>query len=180
LGGKKVTVLGTTPLGRLGYDLIVRAEDAVAVWDFLVHTGATPIGEATVEWLRVSAGWPQYGAEATEAYNPLEAGLRGAVSFTNVCYIGQEVVALLDAYKKVQRALVRLTLTSKVEPGAPLLVHGQRVGEITSVAQAPDGTWVALGYVRGGNTVEKAALDAGNGVVARVAGVALPYGMEKD
>jgi len=40
--------------------------------------------------------------------NPLELNLWDQVSFTKGCYIGQEVVARLDTYKKVQRTLCRI------------------------------------------------------------------------
>ena len=58
--------------------------------------------------VRVSFGIPEYGPELGEPFNPLEAGLIGSVDFTKGCYIGQEVVARLDSYKKVQKYLVSL------------------------------------------------------------------------
>ena len=57
--------------------------------------------------LRIDAGEPAYGSELTEEFNPLEAGLLPYISFNKGCYIGQEVVARLNTYDKVQRKLVK-------------------------------------------------------------------------
>jgi len=62
------------------------------------------------EEYRVSHGIPGFPSELSASYNPLEAGLLQLVSFTKGCYIGQEVVARLDTYKKVQRRLVQLKM----------------------------------------------------------------------
>ena len=56
---------------------------------------------------RIDAGEPVYGSELTEEFNPLEAGLLPYISFNKGCYIGQEVVARLNTYDKVQRKLVK-------------------------------------------------------------------------
>jgi hypothetical protein len=56
---------------------------------------------------RIEAGEPAYGSELTEEFNPLEAGLLPYISFNKGCYIGQEVVARLNTYDKVQRKLVK-------------------------------------------------------------------------
>ena len=54
------------------------------------------------------AGQPAYGSEMSDTYNPLEAGLIGAIDFHKGCYIGQEVIARLDTYHKVQKYMVTL------------------------------------------------------------------------
>lgn len=59
------------------------------------------MGEADWERLRIVQGRPAPGAELTEAYNPLEAGLCHAVSLNKGCYIGQETIA------KVQECCVQ-------------------------------------------------------------------------
>ena len=90
-----------------------------------------------------------YGKELGESRNPLEAGLIGAIDFTKGCYIGQEVIARLDTYQKVQRALVSLRVGGSWEEGDGLMKDGRRVGEVTSLARvSEDGDAVGLGYVR--------------------------------
>jgi len=51
------------------------------------------MGESDWERLRVTQGRPAPGAELTQDYNPLEAGLSHAVSINKGCYIGQETIA---------------------------------------------------------------------------------------
>jgi folate-binding protein YgfZ len=162
------------PLGALpSYDLVLAAEAAPAVWQGLQEAGLTPMGLAAYEALRVVQGVPAHGPsplglagmppaqgtasteghghELGDDYNPLEAGLMGAISFTKGCYIGQEVIARLDTYQRVQKRLVMLRFPPQAQatPGAALKRDGQTVGSVTSVARAPDsGEVVGLGYVR--------------------------------
>jgi folate-binding protein YgfZ len=107
--------------------------------------------EALEAW-RILRGLPAPGHELTGEHNPLEAGLRDAVSFSKGCYVGQEVVARLNTYGKVSRALVRLRL----EPGAPVPAPGAAIrnergtiGAVTSAILPPGRPApVALGYVK--------------------------------
>ena len=118
----------TSPMGVPGYDLMVDAADAASLWDALARAGAAhgvqPIGSEAMEALRVENGLPRWGPELGDAYNPLEAGLTDSISWTKGCYIGQEVVARLWTYHKVQRFLVSLTFhghgDARPTPGAAL------------------------------------------------------------
>jgi folate-binding protein YgfZ len=100
---------------------------------------------------RVLTGRPLAGHELTEDYNPLEAGLRDAVSFTKGCYTGQEVVARLNTYDKVAREIVRLEIPGgEVPPAGARLRSGEReVGTLTSAVKDPRGSTIAaLAYVK--------------------------------
>lgn len=94
------------------------------------------------ERIRVESGYPAFGSELTEDFNPLEAGLIEHISFNKGCYIGQEVVARLNTYEKVQKKLVKLVWNGTIK-GKDLSMEGQKAGVITS---ALDG--VGLGFVR--------------------------------
>lgn len=118
--------------------------------------------------LRVFAGVPSYPEELNEGHNPLEAGLRTDISFTKGCYIGQEVVARLDSYDKVQRELIGLTVRSgddEVEEGAAITIGEETVGVVTSPGGAigPEGDVNVMGYV------EKGVLDRGGFLTVRTA-----------
>ena len=78
----------------------------------LQAAGAVAISSATAETLRIASGQPAYGSEMSDTYNPLEAGLIGAIDFHKGCYIGQEVIARLDTYHKVQKYMVTLRFES--------------------------------------------------------------------
>jgi folate-binding protein YgfZ len=134
--------------------------DAIASFD---ERDIKPVSQATAENLRISNSVPSATGELTEDFNPLEAGLRSHISFNKICYIGQEVVARLDAYEKVQRHLVTFEWDS--EQGVPiagtaLTVDGKNAGQLTSVGTREDAKGIALGYVR------KAHVVSGTSVVA--------------
>jgi len=114
--------------------------------------GGAAIGAQDLEAWRILNGLPGAGHELTEAHNPLEAGLRDAVSFTKGCYVGQEVVARLNTYGKVARTVVRLELSDggpAPAEGSAVLHGGKPIGTVTS-AILPQGraAAVALAYVK--------------------------------
>jgi len=174
------------PLGVLPRYWLMAAPDAAAgLWHHLTDNGATPVGATAMDAVRVNFGVPEYGPELGEPYNPLEAGLIGSVDFTKGCYIGQEVIARLDSYKKVQKYLVSLRFDTQasVSPGDELLQDGKPVGTITSVApETTDGALKGLGYVKAAIASPGARLDVagqGEGSVEILA-LAQPYGPAKD
>ena len=145
-----VTVLRTDYLKLPGYELVAPVHDRAALWAVL-ETVATPIGTEAEDAVRIEQGIPVYGLELSEDYNPLEAGLIDHISFSKGCYIGQEVVARLNTYQKVQKYLVGLSWDTDipVAPGARLTLDGKQVGLVTSTAVSPeDGAGIGLGYVR--------------------------------
>jgi folate-binding protein YgfZ len=72
----------------------------------LALSGAPAVSDATAEVLRVEAGRPLLGKDATEANLAEEIGLEDAISSTKGCYVGQEIVARLRTYGRVNRRLV--------------------------------------------------------------------------
>jgi len=155
--GSEVVVLRDVRLSGVGSFLLLVPRDAfAAVSGRLEDAGAVEIGSDTYHTLRVEAGVPAFGAELGERYNPLEAGLVQYISFTKGCYIGQEVIARLDTYDKVQRHLVGLTLDRLPEtPGEPdaFEVYGageeKSIGTVTSLAWSPGlDRPIALAYLR--------------------------------
>ena len=89
------------------------------------------------ETYRILGGMPAAEHELTQMYNPYETGLAHAVSLRKGCYIGQEVVARLDTYNKVQRTLVGIVLEKEANPsGGQLLlfVDDAEVGRVTSIS----------------------------------------------
>lgn len=150
-GGVPLTLARRDAPWLSSWELVVPADEAARVWHALAGTGAVPMGEEAWQALRVERGVPLHGRELTERYNPLEAGLAACVSFSKGCYIGQEVIARLDTYKKLQRRLARLRFPpgAIVAEGDALELDGERFGAVTSVATRPtDGAVLALGYVR--------------------------------
>ncbi|MDA1188329.1 MAG: hypothetical protein O2854_01420 [Chloroflexi bacterium] len=145
-----VKVVRSDFLHMPGYDIVAPIAQRASLYKQLQTTGATPVNADTVEAVRIERGVPIYGHELGEDYNPLEAGLKHFISFSKGCYVGQEVVARLDTYKKVQRRLVSLKWNADaiVATGSELILDGDAVGTLTSSARLPSGEGVGLGYVK--------------------------------
>jgi len=143
------------------YLLADDASDAARISADLETAGAVSISAATAEALRIAQARPAHGSEMSDTYNPLEAGLIGAIDFHKGCYIGQEVIARLDTYHKVQKYLVTLRFESdggnvseaaSTLPGARLTDDaGDAMGLVTSATVVPTAEGadlIGLGYVR--------------------------------
>lgn len=121
-----------------------------------------PIGWAAFNATRIEAGRPLFGidfelappsmpgkkAESTDDAEPRPVGvlpaetslLARAVSFTKGCYLGQEVVARMNARSQVARQLVGLRVDDDALPiaGAHVLDDNQAViGVVTSSTMSP-------------------------------------------
>ena len=112
-----------------------------------------PVHEADFDAWRIARGLPRVGFELTADANPLECGAAAAVSFTKGCYIGQEVIARLDTYHKVQRGLRMLVSQTPMQnaPAVPcdLKVDGTHAGVLTSVTrEQSSGRVFGLGLLR--------------------------------
>lgn len=130
-------------------DFVVARESATVIKSILEDAGAVAAGERAFHAARIASGVPHPGAELSEDVNPLEAGLEHLVSFTKGCYVGQEVIARLDAYDKLQRRLMKFSAPANVAQGLALTSGGKRAGHVTSLSPAPDGDgFVGLALVR--------------------------------
>ncbi len=150
LNQMRLRIIRTFPLAGSGFLTLVASEDAPTLWEALVGAGAVPAGEQALERLRVDAGVPGLGHELSEDHNPWEAALDQAISLTKGCYTGQEVVARLNTYKKVQRRLAGLVLDGQEIPkvGSQIFQALRPAGHVTSSAPSPrDGKPIALTFL---------------------------------
>ena len=163
----------------------------------LESAGAVSVSATTAETLLIAGGRPAYGSEMGDTYNPLEAGLIGAIDFHKGCYIGQEVIARLDTYDKVQKYLVTLRFESRAGDASEMAAAlpnarltddaGDAMGLVTSAAAVPttDGAnLIGLGYVRTravqiGGRLKVASDDGDSGIVAEITAQPLLFGGEK-
>ena len=132
------------------FNLILPSTEAPALWQLLVSHFA-PMGFAAYETLRILQGIPAAGHEIVEEHNPHEIGLHPFIDFDKGCYIGQEVIARLDSYQKVQRQLtgVKCAAEARLLENCPLWHQEQEIGKITSVASSPEGRGaIALAVIR--------------------------------
>jgi len=112
------------------------------------------IGEQAFAYYRVKNIIPAYPNEINDNYNPYEAGLINEVSSTKGCYIGQEVIARLDTYNKVQRILKKVQIVGLTKIQTPLEVvetgnEDEVVGVITSLVKMEhENTFDCLCYLK--------------------------------
>ena len=163
IDGVDGVVVRTDFLGAPGFDIVLPVDGSDRVWQHLLDQGSaariTPIGTETLEVLRIEQGLPAFGRELTEEFNPLEAGLIEHISFNKECYIGQEVIARLNTYDKVQKRLVGLSWEGDdLAPKAKLSAGGKRVGTVTSSASPRHEGRIGLAYVRNAHTEPGTAL----------------------
>ena len=131
-----------------------------------------------LERRRIEAGVPRWGRELDDRVLPAEAGLDAThISFSKGCYPGQEPVARLHYRGKANRSLRVLELVDVPEYDAELVHDGKVVGRVTSAVRRPDGSVVALAYVRV-EVPEGAAARACRGLSRRL--VARPPRVEQE
>jgi aminomethyltransferase len=152
----KGTIAGTTAIccrtgytGEDGFELIVPAGGAVAVWHALREAGAVPCGLGARDALRIEAGYPLYGHEIDEVTTPVEAGLMWVVRLDKGDFIGRTAIEAARS-SPVARRLVGLRCTGRVVPrqGYTIFAGDETAGCVTSGIFSPTlETSVAMGYV---------------------------------
>jgi len=128
-----------------GINLIKYMLDNKSVFDFKI------VGDEAYNIFRIERGIPAVSNEINDFNNPLEIGLSSDVSFTKGCYIGQEVIARLDTYDKVQRSLKGITSdTDKgLTDNASIIYESKEIGKITSSVYSPNlKKNIALGLIK--------------------------------
>jgi folate-binding protein YgfZ len=154
--GASVANLDRTELGGaivlLGPDVAAAARAAMTA--AIEAAGGVSGDAAGWEALRIERSVPRFGVDFDATTYPQEAALeKKAVSFDKGCYLGQEVVCMLELRGHVKRKLVPLVLEEPAgvpERGAPVTDEaGAAVGEITSAASSPTlGRAVALAMLK--------------------------------
>jgi folate-binding protein YgfZ len=91
--------------GEISAEIVAPAHSRAALERLFEAEGSAPISEAHAEILRIEAGRPALGRDAGPGNLPQEVGLADAIAPNKGCYVGQEVVARLKTYGKVQRRL---------------------------------------------------------------------------
>ncbi len=148
-GGRPLMVSRTGFTGDLGYELWMRPEDAVGLWDELMAVGQSrglrAIGSQALNMARIEAGFLMPNIDFVSAEHtvrigrdrtPLELGLGWLVEFDKPHYTGRR--ALLEQQR---RGLTRLLVGIDVEGNKPAhnaLLYSDRAGnhEVGSVTSA--------------------------------------------
>ena len=137
------------------YNFCLPVNEVPGIFELMVTEinafGGSLIGDDVFQILRIESGMPDWGSELTEEYNPHEARLIDAVSFTKGCYTGQEVIARLDTYDKVQKYLMIIELSKRLfaKPPFDIFYDNEKIGTLTSYASNPvNDSCLALAYIK--------------------------------
>lgn len=117
-----------------GFDKVIYLTDGIVVQDIKLKYDAAEINHDEYENLRISLGIAEGQNEFNDLINPKECGLEKYISYTKGCYIGQEVIARLDAQGKIPKQMVKVTTVQTISKGDKIFSDGKEVGLITSVS----------------------------------------------
>lgn len=138
---------------------------AERVAEVMRETGAAMVDPTIEAELRVTLGVPRFGLDFGPTDYPQETGLHGSgVSFSKGCYLGQEVLYMLEHRGHAKRSLVRLEGQGDMTRGDKVSDAGVEVGEVTSVARKGDRVH-ALASIKTSAFGEGKRLAAGSGEV---------------
>ena len=141
--------------GEDGWELVLPAAEAPAVWDRLLAAGVEPCGLGARDTLRLEAAMNLYGSDMDETVSPLEAGLGWTVAWepSDRDFIGRAALEKQRDDTGRQR-FVGLLLEDKgvLRNHMKVVVDGIGEGEITSGGFSPTiGRSIALARVPAGD-----------------------------
>jgi aminomethyltransferase len=181
-GIENIMISATGYTGSGGFEVYVKNEDAMKVWDAVFAAGADfgikPIGLAARDTLRLEMGFCLYGNDIDDTTSPLEAGLGWITKFTKEFTDSEFLAKQKEA--GVTRKLVAFEMIDRGIPrhDYPILdAAGTVIGKVSSGTMSPSmKLGIGLGYV----TIDNSKLDSeifveirDKGVKAKV--VKLPF-----
>jgi len=135
--------------GELAGEILAPAAARLALENSLAQSGSIPVSSEVAEVLRIEVGRPRLGVDAGEANIPDEVGLEAAISATKGCYVGQEIVARMRTYGRLQRRLVGFRFPAGPVPAGTVFLNpakeGHELARVTSAANSPRFGPIGLG-----------------------------------
>ncbi|MDQ0907487.1 aminomethyltransferase [Streptomyces canus] len=157
VAGVPALIARTGYTGEDGFELFVKPEHAVELWQALTKAGEgvglVPCGLSCRDTLRLEAGMPLYGHELSTSLTPFDAGLGRVVKFEKEGdFVGRAALreAAENANHEPPRVLVGLIAEGRRVPraGYAVVADGEVIGEVTSGAPSPTlGRPIAMAYV---------------------------------
>ncbi|MEO3775571.1 glycine cleavage system aminomethyltransferase GcvT [Micromonospora sp. B11E3] len=142
LAGADLTVCRTGYTGELGYELVVPAEHAVAVWDALFSGGERfelrACGLGARDTLRTEMGYPLHGQDLSPEITPVQARAGWAVGWGKPAFWGRDAL-LAEKAAGPRRTLRGLEAVARAipRPGMTVYAGEQAVGAVTSGTFSP-------------------------------------------
>ena len=142
--------------GRMKFWIIADDDNARRITRFLIENKSffdfNLVGEDAFNSFRIEMGIPAAPNELNDEYNPHEARLLSLVDFKKGCYIGQEVIARLDTYDKVQKYLMGVQFDNSDMGDNQLTLYDKEekeAGKITSTVNSIKfKKYIGLAYIR--------------------------------
>jgi aminomethyltransferase len=144
-----IRVCRTGYTGEQGYELLVPAAEAGAIWDAVVADGSAPCGLAARDTLRTEMGYPLHGQDLSVDITPVQAGSGWAVGWSKPEFWGRDALLAEKAAGPARRLRGLLATGRGVpRPGMDVLRDGAKVGVTTSGTFSPSlKTGIALALV---------------------------------
>jgi len=162
-GGVPVWLSRTGFSGELGYELFLRPEHALQLWEAVETAGATPYGVDIIEPVRVETGMivTDYDYEAHQR-SPYDLGLDRVVKLEGAGeFMGKEKLREIAADPPNRFKTVRLEGDALPEYGATIERGGEEVGVLTSPATSPRYGNIGLAVIRADAAVEGERVEVG-------------------
>lgn len=157
-GVSDVIISGTGYTGAGGFEIYVKNEDAVTVWNKIMEAGEAhgilPTGLGARDTLRLEMGYCLYGNDIDDSTSPIEAGLGWITKFSKD-FINKDAL-LQQKEEGVSRRLVGFVMQERGIPRQGYEIKneaGEVIGQVTSGTMSPSlGHGVGLAYLRKGFT----------------------------
>lgn len=158
VGAEGWFVARTGYTGEDGFEILLPANQASALWRALAADGVVPCGLGARDTLRLEAGMNLYGQDMDTAVTPLDSGLGWTIAWEPVDrdFIGRDALTAQRAAGTFS-PFVGLLLTGRgvLRGHQPVLVRGQEAGIITSGGYGPTlERSIALARLRPGTTLD--------------------------
>ena len=128
--------------GEVGFELVVPADAAGALWDALLAAGqpygVAPCGLGARDTLRLEMGYPLHGQDLTATTTPVASGLSWAVGWDKPRFWGREaLLAEREQGPRTRLAGLRASGRGIPRPQMPVQAGGVAVGVVTSGTFSP-------------------------------------------
>ncbi|MDD4201871.1 MAG: glycine cleavage system aminomethyltransferase GcvT [Candidatus Omnitrophica bacterium] len=143
--GENVIISRTGYTGELGFEIYIKTEKAVELWQTLLKdTRVKPAGLGARDTLRLEMSYPLYGHELDDQTTPYEAGLDRFVD------MDKDFIGKSKLQENTKKKLCCFVTDSRRSPrhGHKIFKNNKQIGFVTSGSFSPSiGFAIGMGYV---------------------------------
>lgn len=143
IAGIPAAISRTGYTGELGFEIYIKAENAIDLWNILypevIRAGGLPVGLGARDTLRLEAGLRLYGMDMNENTTPYDVGLGRFVKFEDRDFIGKRILLSQKEKGNQQKKLIGFKMLDRAVArcGYTVYNNGNFIGEVTSGAPSP-------------------------------------------